>query len=162
MDFARAKHGREKRSRGEDLRRAAVLLLVATCGGALLGALSTVHYAHAWWIVQRGAVVGAMVGLLISPATLLMLWDRRLKAAVPLLYGSSAVVAVFCSWFDDVLISLGGTAWFFFGMQLVTRWFTPDTAVPAHLCPVCEYDLSGLNHDRCPECGTACERRLKK
>lgn len=150
------------RSRGKDARQLAALLLMATCGGALLGALSTVHYAYAWWIVQRGAIVGSMMGLLISPATVLILWDRRLKTAAPLLYGSSAIIAVFCSWFDDVLISLGGTAWFFFGMQLLTRWFTPSTTLPPHLCPVCEYDLSGMEHDRCPECGTACAPGSKR
>lgn len=54
-----------------------------------------------------------------------------------------------------VLLTLGVTA---LGAALVWRngyvrgWRAPRTNPP--LCPRCKYDLSGLSHCRCPECGT--------
>lgn len=137
----------------ESASRAGCLVTFSIVAGAAIGiaaaAASLVPDAFFW-----GALLGAPIGAIVSPAIVAGLFRKTLDAATLIVFVPSLTVAIIGGLVFGPPMTLASVV-VFCAMAGVCYFVLPDTdewARPAPPgCPHCGYDTTGLT--QCPECG---------
>ena len=137
--------------------------------GAVVGALALVVARPYFFGTGRALLVasvvawvcGGLVGVCCSPLVLLLLRNRNLMAARPIVLWPTAFVAAVLAdvWRDDRVFELLGVAPVLFVAAAFVAWRTlPCIRSVPGMCRFCGYDLRGsVEFGRCPECGRSFE-----
>jgi hypothetical protein len=109
-----------------------------------------------------GASVGGFLGIAMSPVVVLTLLRKKLVAALSIIYGPAALIALaaplLLGMFDEDMAVVGSfflvAAVIWAGCLVAILLLDERTRVRPGLCAACGYDLTANVSGRCPECGT--------
>jgi hypothetical protein len=139
-----------------ELAHAAVILLISILLGAIAFTV-TANMVSAYRVTfpfLLATIPGVVAGAVFSPLTYVFLQHRPLQPAAWTLIGvvttAGAITALFNPWLSLVVMLVA-----FVATGLLIHAFFPNRPVPRDptRCATCDYSLTGLTTNMCPECG---------
>ncbi len=158
-----------RRHRGHWVLIAGALLCLAPAGALVVSVAHPVERARTRVLVglERGQLIVAWASAPMNPGFLRVVvggskdgalrpswWRPRSTEAWGSNGGAPGTVRV-------AAVPLGRLTGLITGITGVAWWLRRRPALPGH-CAACGYDLRGLSHQRCPECGRAERSRLAR
>ena len=134
--------------------------LVAVFAGILLGLVAVIvdcvriDLPLGPFTIFAAVFVGGFVGIVSSPVVFWALWQKDLRIALPIVYGTAGLIAVLVT-----ITSFSPVAAPVVFLNVVINCAVLKIALPttfhdvARYCPTCGYDLRGNLSHGCPECG---------
>lgn len=131
------------------------LIAASIAMGAAFGFIAAVGMG-AVSMSPAGAMMGAVVGFVVSPFLLIALHDRPIVDGLLVIFVPNVFVSFVCGVISQTNpVALLGSVIFFAFWCLVARGMVdPMSRYPSRCCQRCGYNLAGLTDlQPCPECG---------
>ena len=113
-----------------------------------------------------GLMEGIVVGILTSPFFYWMMRKRRIGSGLLACYGIGSIFMLICVEMSVQFQESGYVLLCYIGPMIVavviakSDWLKADVDDNA-ICPKCDYDLRGAEHEACPECGSPVSRECQ-